>query len=664
MIGAALVAVPYLFILWDCWGGGVHFLRRVGPSNFYEVQAEAIMHGRLYLPAAKIGIEGFIHDGHTYTYFGIFPSLIRIPVMLLFPTLDTFMTGPFILVAWIITGVFTALLIWRVRVAIAGPTGMGRLEAASYGALMGTVLGGSVLLFLAANPWVYDEDLAWSVALCVASLFAILLLVERPSTRRVLFAGFLVLCTSLNRLLTGWSCILAMLLVAVWFAFGRDNGPRRKWAWPTLGAALLPVIVSCWINWVKFGELFGLPLQDQVWTSVSAHRRHFLAVNHGAYSFRLLATNLHAYLDPLAIHFTTLFPYITLPTAPPGPVGGAVLDQSYPTGGVPATMPLLFLLALWGVIATFRRRPEPVIRGYRAIVFGAALAPAGLFFYGYITERYLADFLPFLVVAGVVGLVDLWARARGRCPALRRCLLASTAVLAAFCVAANVGLTLASSGQWTPEQGRHFVSAQEALSLTSLRSVLSRGAKLPYWAPANQLFEIGNCSSLYLSTGYSYTYSPGQQAEHATWIPLLQPAGYVNRVTVTFVKNLTSFRQPVPLMRYGAATLFLEPKGRQSGGFAASLVLKNSGISSSAFPFPVSQPFLVKEHKPVRLPIMTDPNLHLFQIGSLLKHYLGGTGPPDVVTTALQPPDSPVVVTSKVIPPSSAARSVCRALPK
>ena len=53
-------------------------LRLLSPDNFYDLQARAMLAGRLYLPNGSIGIEAFIHDGHQYTYFGLFPSLLRL----------------------------------------------------------------------------------------------------------------------------------------------------------------------------------------------------------------------------------------------------------------------------------------------------------------------------------------------------------------------------------------------------------------------------------------------------------------------------------------------------------------------------------------------------------------------------------------------------------
>ncbi len=73
---------PFLWVLWDLWSGSVNPLRSVPYDYFYDLQARAMFHGHLYLPNGKMGIEAFVHNGHDYTYFGIFPSLIRMPILL------------------------------------------------------------------------------------------------------------------------------------------------------------------------------------------------------------------------------------------------------------------------------------------------------------------------------------------------------------------------------------------------------------------------------------------------------------------------------------------------------------------------------------------------------------------------------------------------------
>jgi len=125
VIGIAVVTVPYLWTLWDLWYGGIDPLRSVAPSNFYDVQARAFFHGHLYIPNGSIGIEAFVYQGHSYTYFGVFPALLRMPILLVTSSLDGRLTAPSLLLAWIVTGVFTSLLIWRTRNLVRGAAPLG-----------------------------------------------------------------------------------------------------------------------------------------------------------------------------------------------------------------------------------------------------------------------------------------------------------------------------------------------------------------------------------------------------------------------------------------------------------------------------------------------------------------------------------------------------------
>ena len=131
----------------------------------------------------------------------------------------------------------------------------------------------------------------------------------------------------------------------------------------------VPFAVSCAVTYAKFGIPVGLPMADQVWAAVNAHRRYFLAANGGkAFSFKFLPSTIVAYLQPAGIHFSTLFPYISPPAAPAAWLDGAVMDQTYPTASIPATMPLLFLLSLWGTVTAFRPKALGQIRLARIIL--------------------------------------------------------------------------------------------------------------------------------------------------------------------------------------------------------------------------------------------------------------------------------------------------------
>src|ERR1022692_2072082 len=83
LIGSGVAAVPYLLIL---WGGRLNPLRTSFPgglfSNFYEIQARALMHGHWNIPPGSLNIEAFVVHGRSYMYFGPLPSLLRLPIMM------------------------------------------------------------------------------------------------------------------------------------------------------------------------------------------------------------------------------------------------------------------------------------------------------------------------------------------------------------------------------------------------------------------------------------------------------------------------------------------------------------------------------------------------------------------------------------------------------
>ena len=88
LIAIVLTMVPFVWILWSDWGPANPLRESIFQSNFFDLQARAMFHGHLSLPNGILGIEGFVHDGRTYTYFGLFPSIIRMPILLVTSSLD------------------------------------------------------------------------------------------------------------------------------------------------------------------------------------------------------------------------------------------------------------------------------------------------------------------------------------------------------------------------------------------------------------------------------------------------------------------------------------------------------------------------------------------------------------------------------------------------
>ena len=634
-------------------------------SGFYDNQAQSMIHGHLWVPPGSLGIEGFVHDGRTYTYFGLLLSLFRIPIILVDPHSVGRLTVPSMLVAWLLTGLVSSLLVWRVRILLRGDAVLGWAEALSFGVLMATIMGGSVIVYLASAPHVFDEDIAWMIPITIGTLFVFLGILDRPSKGRVAAAGGLLLAGSLERPSPSMACIVGALLIAVWFRLGRGGAENKQWALPMAVVGLVPLAISNFVNWLKLGTLLsGLPLSDQVWTHVNAHRRAFLAATGGkGYSLHFVPTMVWGYLQPFGLRVQPTFPFLSLPVNPPHVFGGYIIDIVYPTASVPATMPLLFLLSCLGLVVCFRPRAGRGSALMRIPLIAAAGATAVDFVLGYVAPRFLGDFLPFLVLGAAIGMVDLWRRWEHRRKGGKRAVLATVVALGVFSMAANFGLALAPTSSWSQVQASNYLRTVKAFSdITGhpLATQVKHGTVLPYWAPANEVFVAGDCAGLYLASGEPVSPDPRMRLEHSTWIPVEQGSGMIKQFKVTYnsrLQNSGLASRSSPLVR--TPSLCERPA-------------MGTSDSSSADPkYPIAgtrvTPVLGKVYP---LHVLTDPFLHRVTILSgttlLLSGVLSGSGssvPPVVVQT---PPPSPRACALRCpfrsVPLPQPGMSVCRSL--
>jgi hypothetical protein len=498
-----LASIPYLWVLCDLWNGSFNLFRtnnRFDRNPMYDLQARALMHGHLWLPNGSIGWEAFDSNGHQYTYFGVFPSLLRVPIFLVTSSFDGRLFAPSILAAWVVTAVFCALLLWRLRVLLRGDTALGWVEAASYAVLLFSILAGSTLIYLASSPDVFSEDEAWSVALAIGSLFALVGIIERPSWRRIVVCGILVLLTDMNRTTTGYSAVLAMLLVAGWYGLGRAGRERRHWAAPIAVIAVVVLAVGCAIDFAKFGLLFGVPFSDQELFGYFALQR----INGGHYlSLHWLPNTLNAYINPTNIDFSSVFPYIFRRDVPSTLFGGNA------TAGIPVSMPFLFVAGFWGAVTSFTPGRPTQFRALRLLLLSAAVPAAVIMIYGWIFERFVADFVPLLVLAAMVGVVDLWNRMGSVSRNGRKSLLLAGGAMAVLGFWANMSFALVPTNYWNAEQGSRFIEAQLSLSDVTGHPLAQRvvvGSKFPAPAPLGTVFVRGHCAALYIAY---HTVRPG-----------------------------------------------------------------------------------------------------------------------------------------------------------
>jgi hypothetical protein len=510
-VGGALAAVVFT---WMCSIGRLDLLQSHTLDSFYDSQSRALLAGHWDIPRAQLGFEAFVIGNKTYTYFGPWPSVLRMPVELFTHQFDGRLTQFSILLAFAVFMVATARLLWRVRELVRGEAAMDRLESVAVATFMLAIGAGSVVLFLASRPVVYHEAELWGAAWAVCAFAAILELEVRPTARAVLWSGVFTGLALLTRGSVGLAAFVALGLVFVGHVLrawrrranrsdherddGRnDEGAERLYLGPLLVALAVPIALYAYVNYARFGTLFSLPIGKQIATTIDPIRPSIFAGTHGSlFAPKYVPTDLVALVRPDAISFTRVFPWITFPARAHvlGHVTFAAID---PSSSLPASMTFLFVLGVIGVVALFRRAYTPL----RVLAIGGLVGGLGVVTIPFINERYLSDFMPLVVVTAAAGLYLVL----GAGPRFKRTFLVVFALLAAFSLAANFALALIYQRAYSPFTGdgerAAFVRFQRDAPGGSYMSV-HRGDSLPPRAfPGGTLFVLGNCDAVYWSDG-------------------------------------------------------------------------------------------------------------------------------------------------------------------
>lgn len=401
-------------------------------AHFFDYQAEALLRGDLALEKDSIGLEAFVVDGKDQMYFGLFPALLRLPIEALTDRFFGQLTVVSAFGAWMLFVVALWKLTDRVLAGQTGPL----VRIWKIGAALGTPM-----LALAGSAWVFNEAIMWGVASCVWFQYRLLCELEQPSARhQAWLAGSLVLVV-LNRPTFGLGCLLVTVAVvaARWWR-SRSFGDSELRLGTAIGVGSLLLVIP---NFLRFGRLFGPPMEAQGLSMFDAHRMRMLDFTGGDYvDPRYLPTNLLAYLRPDGVSVDARFPFVTAPDTIPTRVGDVVHDITYRTPSLPASTPLLVVLALiglaWAIRALVNRHHDRRTRHLVVLAATGVPAAAALTVWGFIAPRYLGDFVPVLVPLALLGLATISGVQSRR-------LIIGLGALAAWSVIASIGIALSTS---------------------------------------------------------------------------------------------------------------------------------------------------------------------------------------------------------------------------
>jgi hypothetical protein len=404
-------------------------------GSFYDHQAASMLQGRLDVPEAAISGEAFVVGGKYYGYFGVTPSVLRLPLAAAGwaqgEVTRAYLLGYFLLA---LAAAYALLCLGVRRVAGAGawPSRMAVVL------LIGGSGLGSTFLFLGARAYVYHEAILAGAAFALATTVAVLRWVATGRRAWAAAALLMGVATLHARPTTGLFALGLVGVAALWRAWqGRRS---QSWREPLMWAAGagLGVLTFNGMSYLKFGTFDGSPFKYSV-QYTPERRARFENRN---FHLSNLRHNAATYFGSADLHVGPRFPYLRM--AGQGPGGfypEARIDLEEASLAVPFAMPALFLLATLG--AAWAALVAPGLRVPLGLL-AAAVAPMTLALLTAIvtSHRYTGDFCPWLIASGALGLAALDTEAAR----WRRAVLAVTAVLTTWAIVLTLALALHFQG--------------------------------------------------------------------------------------------------------------------------------------------------------------------------------------------------------------------------
>ncbi|MDX2080893.1 MAG: hypothetical protein SFU53_08925 [Terrimicrobiaceae bacterium] len=409
-LGACFAVLAVSFGIFASFGTGD--LLQPTLATPYDSLAKSLMRGEVGVPDGAVAYENIRVNGKNVIYFGAFPAMLRMPLLVVFP--------------WTF-GELAPLLNWLGGLFCAGALYVMFREATRRAKLSGrwaVALAlvfslGSPVLYLVAVPTVYQEAILWALGF---SLWTIAIAYRALRTGWSIGTLFLLSLTTAGAMLSRLT--FAVPLVAILgVVFLLTSWTRREWLLSAkmigaLALGLLPMVLGglflLWYNHARFGS----PLTFLTWvgyemeSEFAAKKRAEL----GSFNARRVPFSFGEYLGVHADYVTPAFPWLS-PWTPARPTRPDLYFSDGSEAMIPLTMasPVLILFSLLGLASLVRTRSPALIFASACFLVQVALICAWYF----ITYRYTAEFVPMLAVLTLAALEGpFWPKRRATVSAL------------------------------------------------------------------------------------------------------------------------------------------------------------------------------------------------------------------------------------------------------
>lgn len=422
------------------------------PGHFFSAQADAMLHGRLWIEGSNLPLECFTRNGNCYGYFGLSPSLIRIPLVIVLGVQDSEMTALFLAMAAGIA-LWSALDLCRRLILRDSPT-ISRTTA-GYMVVAAIVLGPGGALVLVSDAYVYQEAILWCVA---GTMVAVNLFwrwwTERRTWQFVGATAALVFAAGSRPTAMLIGVVLAVAVLAVCI---RERRISRRALLGVLAISVLPLVAVFGSFYAKFDSYS--PTGDYGGSSIGFIQNNVKSNGGQAGNSRkFIPTATLTYFRPYSFQTSGQWPYVRYRFG--RPFGQTPLERIIylppaqkdsinvePIVSITDVMPIPLVMTVLGAAAIALRRK----RRFELFILAALCTPVAIMFTTQtIATRYLGDFFP-LMAAGTAFGATLLPRFRrlGWNPRFYITLVVVVLTL----VSVPVVMMLASQYNWTYRYG-------------------------------------------------------------------------------------------------------------------------------------------------------------------------------------------------------------------
>ncbi len=361
-----------------------------------------LLHGTFDVDPATVGGEGFVRDGKTYAYFGVFLAFLRLPLLLSGGLWTVDMTTLSCLVAAVTIAACNLAAVLMVYRALP-PSGLRALLLIALGSA--ALFSGPEISFLKAS--IYQEVVLWANACASAFVCcAVYGIFVRGGIGPELLTLMAILAGTclLTRVSTATGLYAATGLLLARLYWSRLTG-RSNWAWPALWRPALYLAffaaLCAFVNYQRWGNpLTFVDIHLQIFYKNGLPERIAVVDHYGEFNPIRLWYGLIYYFIPVWIlrgtDGTLLFEGIQR----------RIIDLvELPPSSFFISDPLLLGLAAVGLFLAWRRRSRPGIDLLDfGFVAGALVLPPLLILMAMsMTFRYRGEFYPifeFLACAG------------------------------------------------------------------------------------------------------------------------------------------------------------------------------------------------------------------------------------------------------------------------